>query len=137
VALDAYHPHQSLLIIVKNLERLVAKIEVWCFLMLLVLACSVNAGNADVHEKVQNALDYNIPLNECKKPKGIERMSAVVDGSGIMNDIGEGGVTQSNIDSYTMDRLKRKEKRWLSCVEKYKQNLLKDLAELKTVHNTG
>lgn len=108
----------------QNLEFGVSKLKPWCFLTLLVLPCSLYAEKAEVHEEVQTALDYQMPLNDCKKPKEIEQMSAVLDRGG------EGDVTQSDIDSYTMDRLLRKQKRWESCVQAYKDELLADLATL-------
>ena len=86
---------------------------------------------AETHQEVQAALDYNIPLNSCKNPKIIEITMAVIDGEG------QGYTTQSDVDSYTLNRLKRKEKRWQSWVKKYKKELLKDLAELRNCAQYG
>ena len=97
----------------------------------LVLVVPVVSFAAETHEKVQAALDYNIPFNSCKKPKTLARIAAIIDSDG------QGGVAQSDVDSYTMNRLKRKQKRWQSCVKKYKQELLKDLAVLRDCAQYG
>ncbi|HIG40252.1 MAG: hypothetical protein ABGY96_07905 [bacterium] len=101
------------------------------FLGLLILPFSTFADDVEVHEKVQAALDYQIPLNDCTKPRSIERV-AEMSGSG-----GEGDVTQSDVDSYTMDRVRRKEKRWETCVEDYKDELLEDFNQLKNSAQFG
>jgi len=95
------------------------------------LAFAEQSPHRSTHTKVQAALDYNIPLNSCKKPKTFGKMTSVIDSEG------QGAITQSDVDSYTMKRLKRKEKRWQSCVEKYKKELLKDLAELRNSAQYG
>ena len=97
----------------------------------LVLVVPVVSLAAETHEKVQAALDYSIPLNSCKKPRSIVITANIIDGDG------EGGVSQSDVDSYTMNRLQRKQKRWQSCVKKYKTVLLRDLAALRECAQYG
>jgi len=75
------------------------------------------------HEKVQTALDWALPVNACIKPKMIAVTAKVTDS--------EGSRTQTDVDSYTIGRYQRKEKRWNSCVEKYKSDLMVEFSELK------
>jgi len=81
------------------------------------------------HEKVQAALDWELPANICKKPRLDVVSSNVVDG--------EGSRTQTDVDSYTIDRYLRKEKRWKSCLEKYKAGLMDDFGELRNSAQYG
>jgi len=75
------------------------------------------------HEKVQEALDWELPVNSCKKPKMVAVSSNIVDA--------EGARAQTDVDSYAIDRYHRKEKRWKSCVKAYKDALLEDFGELR------
>ena len=104
------------------------RIRLMCVLVLVVPAVSLAA---ETHEKVQAALDYSIPFNSCKKPRSIVITANIIDSDG------DGGVEQSDVDSYTINRLKRKEKRWQNCVTEYKKELLKDLAELRNCAQYG
>ena len=104
------------------------RIRVVCVLVLVVPAVSLTA---ETHHKVQAALEYAIPFNSCKKPRTLAKIAVIIDSDG------EGGVSRSDVDSYTMDRLQRKQKRWQSCVKNYKQELLKDLAELRNCAEYG
>lgn len=81
------------------------------------------------HEKVQAALDWALPVNACIKPKLIAVSSDVTDS--------EGSRTQTDVDSYTIGRYQRKEKRWKSCVEKYKADLMVEFSELKDCAQYG
>ena len=80
-------------------------------------------ADSPAHEKVQAALDWELADNPCKKPRLIAVSSGVTDS--------EGSRTQTDVDTYTIDRYHRKEKRWESCVDKYKSELMDDFAELK------
>lgn len=104
------------------------RIRLVCVLVLVVPAVSLTA---ETHHKVQAALEYSIPFNSCKKPRTLAKTVSIIDSDG------EGGVSRSDVDSYTMDRLQRKQKRWQSCVKNYKQELLKDLAELRNCAEYG
>lgn len=100
-------------------------------MLALVLVVPAVSLAAETHEEVQVALDYSMPLNSCKKPRSIVIMANIIDSDG------EGGVARSDVDSYTINRLKRKEKRWQTCVTKYKKELLQDLAELRNCAQYG
>lgn len=86
-------------------------------------------AESEPDEKVQTALDWELPVNACKKPRLVAVSSNVSDS--------EGARVQTDVDSYTIDRYQRKEKRWKSCVEKYKAGLMDDFAELRNSAQYG
>ena len=97
---------------------------------------------AETHKKVQAALDYEIPENKCKKPKKFATTKSVTNApaasSGSVDVFsGGGGAESSDTDSYTINRLKKKEKNWRKCVAKYKENLLQDMDQLKNSAQYG
>ena len=52
--------------------------------------------------------------------------------------INDDGTTQTyNVDSYQIGRFERKQKRWRSCVSKYKSGLLEDFQELESSAQYG
>jgi len=75
------------------------------------------------HEKVQEALNWQLPMIECNRPRSISMNSA--------EDPAEGGKAQTDVDSYTIGRYERKKKRWIVCVDKYKAALMDDYEQLK------
>lgn len=81
------------------------------------------------HKEVVAAIQWELPVNECKKPRLIAQSSNVVDG--------EGAREITDVDSYTIGRYKRKEKRWQKCVDKYKKGLMKDFEQLKDSASHG
>jgi hypothetical protein len=78
---------------------------------------------ADIHPDVQKALDYNLPELTCTKPELPGASKDVVDSNG--------NVTRADVDSYTLGRYERAEKRWNKCLAKYKKGLMKDFERLK------
>jgi hypothetical protein len=86
-------------------------------------------AESQTHEKVQAALDWALPVNACIKPKMIAVSSEVIDS--------EGSRSQTDVDSYTIERYERKEKRWKSCVEKYKSGHNVEFSELKDCAQYG
>ena len=86
-------------------------------------------AQSELHEGVQAALDWELPDNTCKKPRLDVVSSNVVDG--------EGSRTQTDVDSYTIDRYLRKEKRRKSCVEKYKAGLMENFGTLRNSAQYG
>ncbi len=95
----------------------------------------------DLHPEVKSALEYAVPENTCRKPRGSEDLrsvSAPTQSSGSLN-VFEGSNTGdvSEIDSYTRKRIARKEKRWKKCVDEYKQDLLADMERLKSSAQHG
>ena len=107
----------------------VNRIGLVCALALIVPGLSIaeetqkaETQKVETHKKVQAALDYDIPPNKCSKPKSLLQITAV------NND---GATSVLDVDSYQLDRVKRKEKRWQSCLKKYKRALLEDFTELK------
>ena len=86
-------------------------------------------AESEPDEKVQTALDWELPVNACKKPRLVAVSSNVSDS--------EGARVQTDVDSYTIDRYQRKEKRWKSCVEKYKVGLMDDFGELRNSAQYG
>jgi hypothetical protein len=110
--------------IIKRIEIL-NKLVVFCVLLVAAPAFADEV----LHSKVQAALDYELPVNICKKPKLITVSSNVTDG--------EGSRAQTDTDSYTIDRYARKEKRWKACVAEYKEALMGDFGELKSSAQYG
>lgn len=92
----------------------------WGFLLLTMLPA---VAESETHEKVQAALAWEVPVNTCKKPRMIAVASKVA--------AAEGDISQVDVDTYTIKRYERKEKRWQSCVDKYKKPLLDDMEKLK------
>ena len=85
---------------------------------------------AEVHETVQAALDWQLPVNICKQPKPpAGALQDIEDNEGVSNRVG--------VDSYILDRYERKRKRWEVCVSDYKEALLEDFAELKNSAQHG
>ena len=84
----------------------------------------------EVHKKVQAALDWTLPENKCRQPKPPGRRKEVNDDQG-------GTRTEWDADSYRVDRYERKERRWQSCVKRYKQKLSKDFETLKSSAQYG
>ena len=91
----------------------------------LILACLHVFASAEAvtHKEVAWALDWALPANNCEKPRLVSHSYNVKDS--------EGDRAVTDVDSYTIKRYERKEKRWQKCVDKYKKNLLKDFERLK------
>ena len=88
------------------------------------------AGMAEVHEKVQAALDWQLPPSDCKKPKKlVGAMQDIKDSDGVSNRFG--------FDSYMLNRYKRRFQRWETCVSDYRTALLEDFEELKDCAQYG
>jgi len=108
----------------------VTQFKLFCFALLITVVGSASAQESNVHNKVQAALDWQLPQNECKEPKirGV--------GTGIID---EAGVTRryDGVDSYQIGRFERQQKRWRSCVSEYKSGLLEDFTELKNSAQYG
>ena len=96
---------------------------------------------AEIHREVQDALDYHLPENTCSKPKIIESSENVTPPAQAAGSaelfVGSSSSEVSDMDSYTRKRLQKKERRWRTCVAKYKVNLLEDMEELKSSASHG
>ena len=103
-------------------------------LLLLSLSWGVSA-NQDIHPEVRYALEWELPPNECAKPRLMAQSAKVVDGGG--SDFLEGAGAMTDVDSYTIKRYERKKKRWEKCVDKYKSKLMKDFERLKNSAQHG
>ena len=80
-------------------------------------------AETDIHDDVIAALNWELPANTCSKPRLIAQSSNIVDG--------EGARAITDVDSYTIDRYERKERRWEKCIGNYKKRLMSDFEELK------
>ena len=93
------------------------------------------------HKDVQAALDYELRKNTCSKPKIITADTAVnapVQAAGSAAFfVGSSTTVVTNVDGYTRGRQERKERRWRSCVARYKADLLDDMEELKSSARHG
>ncbi len=84
---------------------------------------------SEVHGKVQAALDWQLPHNACEKPQLRGATADIVDTDGVR--------VRWDVDSYQLDRFERKQKRWKSCVKKYKKALLSDFEDLNNSAQYG
>ncbi|MAM81945.1 MAG: hypothetical protein CMP89_14490 [Gammaproteobacteria bacterium] len=106
------------------------KIITTTFACLLALSSFGKSAEANsVHPEVDQALKWELPVNECSKPKLIVKAANLVDGGG--SDFMEGAGSMTDVDSHTIKRYERKQKRWEKCVEKYKSELMIAFARLK------
>jgi hypothetical protein len=95
-----------------------------------MLAVPAIANAEEPHQKVQQALDWALPVNTCVQPFLRGKNTDSIDNA---ND----QVTRYDLDHYEMDRFERKEKRWENCVEKYKAELNQDFETLKSSAQYG
>ena len=86
-------------------------------------------AEAETHARVQEALDWELPVNECERPNMVARSSNVVDGSGDRE--------VTDVDSHTIRRYERKLNRFESCLGEYKQALLDDIDKMKDCAQYG
>lgn len=113
-----------------------------CFL--LTLPC---LASAEIHQAVQDSLDYQLPENTCSRPRIILPGDTGDTGGTVLPPaqangsteffVGSSGSEVSEMDSYTRRRLKSKEQRWRKCVASYKVTLLQDMEALKGSANHG
>jgi hypothetical protein len=96
----------------------------------LLLVLPFNSG-AETHAEVQEALDWELPVNTCKKPK------IIAQSSNVSNSDGQGDREVTDVDSYTIERYERKQKRFESCVDEYKEALLVEFDEMKNCAQYG
>jgi len=83
----------------------------------LTLLCPTSSFAEDkLHEEVAAALEWELPVNECSKPRSIERYSLRSDG---------------DVDFSSFDQYKLKEKQRQKCLENYREALLTDFEFLK------
>lgn len=82
------------------------------------------AQPGSVHPAVQQALNWSLPANECRKPRSKGTVTKV------SNEGADSGA-RSDVDSYTLKRFKRKEKRWMKCVDGYKEGLKDEFETLR------
>jgi len=90
---------------------------------LTISLCGIASAKSTVHESVQSALNWHLPEMECTKPLLRGQGIAIVDGTGDR--------TQTDVDSYTLNRHARKMKRYESCLSAYKDVLNTDFETLK------
>ena len=108
----------------------------------LVLILTPGVLVAETHQKVQAALDYELRENSCQKPKKLASTKSVSNAppqvAGSTDYFSGAGTTEfSDVDSYTLKRLKKKEQRWKKCVDEYKDSLLADMNRLKNSAQFG
>lgn len=83
-----------------------------------------------VHEKVREALDWELPENPCSQPKPPGERKEIRDEQGTTR-------TDWDVDSYTLARYERKENRWKDCVDEYKRGLAAEQETLKSSAQYG
>lgn len=110
----------------------------------LALMFTSYAASADVHEKVQDALDWQLPVNSCKKPsnRGNPQGSVAISGTIIhqaSNTTADTRGTQMlyDVDPTEINRYERKLGQWQKCVQAYKTELLEHFETLKASAQYG
>ena len=98
-------------------------------LMAPLAALSAQTDVKEVHEKVQAAVDWQLPPNDCEQPQLRGTVADIVDGEGVTR--------RFDVDSNKLARFERKRKRWKSCIKKYKQALLNDFEDLNNSAQYG
>ena len=116
-------------------------LKLLCALVLIALSCDTFA---EIHEQVQAALDWHLPLNNCEKPKFNRRQEGLLAHGGSIShaptnttETSSGTPTVFDVDHYQIDRYERKKKRWETCVSRYKSELLKHFEFLKSSARYG
>ncbi len=97
------------------------------------------ASNAQIHDKVQEALDWELPGYSCERPKPLgiapaDNPIGVGVGAGLSasNSLqGVGATISYDVDYVMIAAHERKEKRWKKCDQAYRDALLADFRELK------
>jgi hypothetical protein len=84
----------------------------------------------ELHRDVKRAMAYTLPEMKCDKPSLPGVSKDVVDPA-------TGAVNRADVDSYTLGRYERQEKRWMKCLTKYKSGLVKDFGELRDSASHG
>lgn len=107
----------------------------------MLAGLSPNLHAAKPHPAVRAALAYDVPENNCTKPKSSianKTVTAPTQDSGSASFF-EGSNTSevSDVDTYARARIERKEKRWKKCLAKYKDGLLDDMERLKASAQHG
>ena len=103
------------------------KIKLICAALIMTPSLALSA---EPHPDVQAALNYSIPENTCIKPVLPGVSKDVVDPA-------TGATNRADLDSYTLGRYKRAEKRWMKCLTKHKEGLMKDFDSLKNSASHG
>jgi|GEM_PF-355290 len=129
----------SLELILKYKKVWTMNIEKFAFIFILFLPI---ASIAETHGEVQAAMDYELPKYTCVKPKKFVRKTEVIgapiSAAGAVSIFeGSGADEITDVDSHTMNRLKRKEDRWNKCVLEFKDDLLADIEKLKASAQYG
>lgn len=94
-------------------------------LTFVALANAALAADApQTHPEVQAALNWALPANTCKQPRSVGTVTKV-------NNEGADSGARADVDSYTIERYERKKKRWLKCVDGYKDDLKGDFETLR------
>ena len=85
--------------------------------MLLALFPTAPAFAEDkLHEEVVAALEWELPVNECSKPRSVDRYSLRSDG---------------DVDFSTIDQYKLKKKQRQKCLDNYREGLMRDFELLQ------
>ena len=95
---------------------------------LLLLPITTNA--AETHKNVQQALDWQLPENSCKKPPYIGLGIEILDEAGMRR-------RYDGADHYKIERQERKQKRFDTCMKQYRNGLAADFEELKSSAQYG
>ena len=110
--------------------------------MLLLIVLGTGAFG-EIHEKVQAALDWELPPNHCQKPKDLQIEGVLANGGYISHaptgttENSDRAPTVFDLDHYQIERYERRRKRWDNCVSDYKSSLLEDFEALKSSAQYG
>jgi len=83
-----------------------------------------------LHPKVQAALAWEIPANECGKQPSLSR-------AGKDLDEGNGVKRRFDVDSNTLGIHKRRQKRWVKCMTRYNQDIVDSIKMMRSSAQYG
>ncbi len=112
---------------------------------ILLVATTHAQVREDTHEKVQQALDWELPDYSCERPKPLAMapadnpigvgLGAGLSASGSLQ--GVGATISYDVDYVMVAAHERKEKRWKTCDQAYRDGLMADFVELKNSAQYG
>lgn len=88
---------------------------------------------AKPHPKVHAALEWELPTNDCNKPRVLKYK--VSDSLGTASS--RNAPVSFDVDHYQIEAYERKKKRWAKCEAVYRNRRLSDFVELKSSAQYG
>jgi hypothetical protein len=91
---------------------------------------AAETGKAALHPRVQAALGWEIPINECGGQPRLSRAGKDI-------DEGDDVKRRFDVDSNTLGRHKRRQNRWIKCMTRYNQGIVDSIEMLRSSAQYG